>query len=86
MRPSVKPVRVLIVDDHEVVRVGLRTVLSREDGITVVGEVATATDAVFGVDMARHADTAFSGNAVDTFGTPAFPHGFAVPWGRGGGG
>ena len=41
-----KPVRVLIVDDHEVVRVGLRTVLSRQDGISVVGEVATATDAV----------------------------------------
>jgi two-component system response regulator DevR len=46
MRPSTKPVRVLIVDDHEVVRVGLRTVLSRQDGINVVGEVATATDAV----------------------------------------
>jgi two-component system, NarL family, response regulator DevR len=41
-----KPVRVLIVDDHEVVRVGLRTVLSRQDGINVVGEVASATDAV----------------------------------------
>jgi DNA-binding NarL/FixJ family response regulator len=41
-----KPVRVLIVDDHEVVRVGLRTVLSRQDGINVIGEVATAADAV----------------------------------------
>ena len=41
-----KPVSVLIVDDHEVVRVGLRTVLSQQDGINVVGEVATATDAV----------------------------------------
>lgn len=41
-----EPVRVLIVDDHEVVRVGLRTVLSRQDGISVVGEVATATDVV----------------------------------------
>lgn len=41
-----KPVRVLIVDDHEVVRVGLRTVLSRQEGINVVGEVATAADAV----------------------------------------
>ena len=46
IRPNVKPVRVLIVDDHEVVRVGLRTVLSRQDGINVVGEAATATDAV----------------------------------------
>ena len=41
-----EPVRVLIVDDHEVVRVGLRTVLSRQDGINVIGEVATAADAV----------------------------------------
>ena len=41
-----KPVRVLIVDDHEVVRVGLRTMLSRQDGINVVGEAATAKDAI----------------------------------------
>jgi two-component system response regulator DevR len=41
-----KPVSVLIVDDHEVVRVGLQTVLSRQDSIKVVGEAATATDAV----------------------------------------
>jgi DNA-binding NarL/FixJ family response regulator len=41
-----KPVRVLIVDDHEVVRVGLQTVLSRQDSIKVVGEAATATDAI----------------------------------------
>jgi two-component system, NarL family, response regulator DevR len=37
---------VLIVDDHEIVREGLRTVLSRQDGINVVGEAATVTDAV----------------------------------------
>jgi len=41
-----KPVRVLIVDDHEVVRVGLQTVLSRQDSIKVVGEAANVTDAV----------------------------------------
>ena len=41
-----KPVRVLIVDDHEVVRVGLQTVLSRQDNIEVVGEAATVTEAV----------------------------------------
>ncbi|HMF86257.1 MAG TPA: response regulator transcription factor, partial [Nitrospiraceae bacterium] len=43
---STKPISVLIVDDHEVVRVGLRTVLSRQDSISVVGEAATVTDAV----------------------------------------
>jgi DNA-binding NarL/FixJ family response regulator len=41
-----EPVRVLIVDDHEVVRVGLQTVLSRQDSINVVGEAATVEDAV----------------------------------------
>lgn len=41
-----KPVRVLIVDDHEVVRVGLRTMLSRQDDINVVGEAGGVKDAV----------------------------------------
>ena len=46
IRPNMKPVRVLIVDDHEMVRVGLQTLLSRQDSMQVIGEVATATDAV----------------------------------------
>lgn len=45
-KSSVEPVSVLIVDDHEVIRVGLRTVLSRQDSINVVGEAATVTDAI----------------------------------------
>ncbi|MBI3808428.1 MAG: response regulator transcription factor [Nitrospirae bacterium] len=44
--PSMRPVSVLIVDDHEVVRVGLQTVLSRQDGISVVGEASTVTSAI----------------------------------------
>ena len=40
------PVRVLIVDDHEVVRVGLRTLLSRTDNIEVVGEASDSAGAV----------------------------------------
>lgn len=40
------PVTVLIVDDHEVVRVGLRAMLSRQDSINVVGEAATVAGAV----------------------------------------
>ena len=39
--------RVLIVDDHAVVRAGLRRVLEAEDGIEAVGEAGTARDAVF---------------------------------------
>lgn len=44
--PSMTPIRVLIVDDHEVVRVGLHTMLSQGDGITIVGEAANAAEAV----------------------------------------
>jgi two-component system response regulator NreC len=38
---------VLIVDDHAVVRSGLRLVLEAEDGIEAVGEAGTARDAIF---------------------------------------
>ena len=40
-------IRVLIVDDHAVVRSGLRHVLDAEDGIEVVGEAGDARHAVF---------------------------------------
>ena len=38
--------RVLIVDDHEVVREGLRALLSRRDGMEVVGMAGTVAEAV----------------------------------------
>jgi two-component system, NarL family, response regulator LiaR len=31
-------IRVALVEDHDVVRIGLRTVLQNQDGIEVVGE------------------------------------------------
>ncbi len=40
------PIRLLLVDDHEVVRVGLRTVLNKNQGIQVVGEAGTRATAV----------------------------------------
>jgi DNA-binding NarL/FixJ family response regulator len=43
-------IRVLIVDDHELLRAGLRSRLEREHGIVVVGEADTAERAVL---MAR---------------------------------
>ena len=44
------PVRVLIVDDHEVVRVGLRTLLTRVETIEVVGEASTPQEALEKID------------------------------------
>lgn len=41
-----KPIRLLLADDHEVVRLGLRSLLVRSGAIQVVGEAETATDAV----------------------------------------
>lgn len=38
-------VRLLLVDDHPVVRTGLTAVLSASDGVEVVGEAATAAEA-----------------------------------------
>lgn len=39
-------IRVLLADDHEIVRLGLRAVLEGAEGIEVVGEVATAEAAI----------------------------------------
>jgi DNA-binding NarL/FixJ family response regulator len=43
---AAKSVGILIVDDHEVVRMGLRTLLEKRDGFTVVGEAGTAEEAL----------------------------------------
>ncbi|MFJ1703936.1 response regulator [Kitasatospora sp. NPDC088346] len=40
------PIRVLLVDDHQVVRRGLRTFLEVQDDIEVVGEAADGAEAV----------------------------------------
>ncbi|WP_420488665.1 response regulator [Paenibacillus arenosi] len=39
-------IRVLLVDDHEMVRIGLAAVLSTEDGIEVVGEAGNGMDGI----------------------------------------
>jgi DNA-binding NarL/FixJ family response regulator len=46
-------VRILIVDDHEVVRDGLRAMLGAQDGFFVVGEAASVHDAVAAADSLR---------------------------------
>ncbi|MFJ2956105.1 response regulator [Streptomyces sp. NPDC087270] len=41
-----RPIRLLLADDHPVVRAGLRAVLETEPGLVVVAEAATAEEAV----------------------------------------
>jgi len=45
-------IRLLIVDDHQVVRLGLRTLLAEEPDLVVVGEAGTAEEAL--VQVANH--------------------------------
>src|SRR5712691_649554 len=44
--PSVPPLRVLLVDDHEVVRQGIASLLKATDDIVVAGEAGTVRDAI----------------------------------------
>ncbi len=46
MTAEEKPIRVLIVDDHQMVREGLRTFLELHAGVTVAGEAAGGAQAV----------------------------------------
>jgi DNA-binding NarL/FixJ family response regulator len=46
MEPSTTPIRVLIADDHEVVRQGLRVSLGVDPELEVVGEAADGAEAV----------------------------------------
>jgi len=41
-----RKIAILVVDDHEVVRMGLRTLLERRPGFLVVGEAGTAAEAI----------------------------------------
>jgi two-component system, NarL family, response regulator LiaR len=54
MSGSAEPtIRVMLVDDHAVVRKGLRALFDREPGVEVVGEAASGEDAVRSVDRLR---------------------------------
>ncbi|NBM19489.1 response regulator transcription factor, partial [Streptomyces sp. GC420] len=46
-------VRIVLVDDHAIVRHGLRSILERESDLEVVGEASTAAEAVTVVERAR---------------------------------
>jgi DNA-binding NarL/FixJ family response regulator len=46
-------IRILIVDDHAVVRIGLKTVLANATGFRVVGEAGTVSDSITLASQAR---------------------------------
>jgi DNA-binding NarL/FixJ family response regulator len=52
-RPFARPIDVVLVDDHAILRQGLRSVLEREPDIRVRGEAATAAEAMAVVRAAR---------------------------------
>src|ERR1700749_672937 len=47
------PIRVFLLDDHEMVRLGVRDLLESEPGIQVVGEAATAASALARIPALR---------------------------------
>jgi DNA-binding NarL/FixJ family response regulator len=59
-RPRYRPgkmdwmtIRVFLLDDHELVREGIRTLLETDDDIEVVGDAATAAEALTRIPLAR---------------------------------
>jgi two-component system, NarL family, response regulator DevR len=55
--PQSEPIRVFLLDDHEIVRRGLADLLDAEDGLSVVGEAGTAAEALSRIPAA-HPDVA----------------------------
>ena len=46
MKAEIKSLKILVVDDHDIVRRGLVMVLSRQEDLLVVGEAGTAYEAL----------------------------------------
>jgi two-component system response regulator DevR len=47
------PIRVFLLDDHELVREGIRSLLESDDDIEVVGEASTAAEALNRIPLAK---------------------------------
>ena len=41
-----KPIRIVLADDHPVVRIGVRNMLSEQDGFDVVGDATDGDEAI----------------------------------------
>jgi DNA-binding NarL/FixJ family response regulator len=52
-KPPAKPIRVILADDHPIVRAGISQVLKELPGVEVVGEAADGREAVKQVTLAR---------------------------------
>ena len=63
------PIRVLLVDDHFMIRMGLAGALARESDIQVVGEAATGTEALAMFDQLLPDVTLMDGTLPDFHGT-----------------
>ena len=53
MDDATQPIHVFLLDDHEIVRRGVRELLEAEDGIEVVGEASTAEEAMSRIPAVR---------------------------------
>lgn len=53
MTPAPSPIRVLLVDDHAVVRAGLRALLESQEDLTIVGEASDPTSALDGAKKTK---------------------------------
>lgn len=51
--PAPSPIRVLLVDDHAVVRAGLRALLESQEDLTIVGEASDPTSALDGAKKTK---------------------------------
>jgi DNA-binding NarL/FixJ family response regulator len=60
-----RPITVFLLDDHELVRRGIRTLLEIEDDIEVVGEAATAAEAVARIPALRPRVAVLDGRLPD---------------------
>jgi DNA-binding NarL/FixJ family response regulator len=50
---TLMPLRIMIVDDHEVVRDGIKALLAEEEGLTIAGEAGGVREAIERVESAR---------------------------------